>query len=141
MVLQCINKDIDIEKIKNVTEVLNRNKIKAYANFIVGFPPETEETVNDTIKFALKLKCDGINFETPIPIPGTKFFIYSILNRLITEKINFDSGPIVKTIKLSKKQILKLKKYAEKKYFFHSKYIINNVIKLIILKLKNLHKA
>ena len=42
--------------------------------FILGLPHETEATINQTIKFAIKLDPDYANFFITVPYPGTELY-------------------------------------------------------------------
>jgi anaerobic magnesium-protoporphyrin IX monomethyl ester cyclase len=48
--------------------------IEVAAFFIVGYPGETESTVEETFRFALSLPLDDISFNVPFPLPGSALF-------------------------------------------------------------------
>jgi radical SAM superfamily enzyme YgiQ (UPF0313 family) len=54
----------------------NANAIyeNTFLDYVIGLPWETEETVEETIKFAIELDSNFISFYTATPLPGTKFF-------------------------------------------------------------------
>lgn len=58
-ILKNMNKTASVEKYLEGIELLKENEIVTYGNFIIGFPGETYETVDDTIKF---IKESGIDF-------------------------------------------------------------------------------
>ena len=57
-ILQNMNKRVKIEDLKKGMELLKKYDILTYASFIVGYPGETRETVQDTIDFIETMKPD-----------------------------------------------------------------------------------
>ena len=57
------------------------------ADFIAGTPGETEESLNQTLSFALKMKLDYAHFNKFVPYPGSELY-----ERLRGEGISFDFG-------------------------------------------------
>lgn len=58
-VLRHMNKGVTIEKYKRGVDLLQRTGIVTFANFIIGFPGETEKSVDETIKF---IDAAGVDF-------------------------------------------------------------------------------
>ncbi|MBD9222787.1 radical SAM protein, partial [bacterium] len=58
--LDNIGKKITLDDIRNTVKILKKNKIKIYNYFVIGLPWETEETVEETIKFAIELDSNFI---------------------------------------------------------------------------------
>jgi len=75
-----MNKNLPEGTIFRGVEILNRHGIRPSANFILGYPGETKQEMEETIKMALKLKIGGACFAPFIPLPGT-----AATNRLIEE--------------------------------------------------------
>ena len=73
--LQSISKKITSDQITNAVEKLNRWNIKTTVNFISGFPEETRQDIDDTVKlvhglqerFSDTLNFGGINVYAPYP--------------------------------------------------------------------------
>jgi anaerobic magnesium-protoporphyrin IX monomethyl ester cyclase len=57
-ILENMNKTADIDKYQKGIECLHKHNIITFGNFIIGFPGETQETVNDTIAFIEEGKLD-----------------------------------------------------------------------------------
>ena len=57
------------------------------ADFIVGTPGETEESLKETLDFALKMKLDYAHFNKFVPYPGTELY-----EKLKGEGFSFDFG-------------------------------------------------
>lgn len=87
--LKKIRKGFTIEKAINAAHIINQYEIDLSAFFIVGFPEETENTLNDTIQ-AMK-KINGIIvYSIFTPYPGTEAYQYCRENGLIDE--NYDAS-------------------------------------------------
>jgi len=55
-------------------EAARKAKLKVHGCFVIGLPGETEETAEQTIKFAMELGCATLQFSAAIPFPGTDFY-------------------------------------------------------------------
>jgi len=73
--LDHIKKDIKIEQVFSAAERFKRHGIAANFPFIVGFPEETDESVQATLDVVKRLRSISPDFQTPIfyfkPYPGT----------------------------------------------------------------------
>jgi anaerobic magnesium-protoporphyrin IX monomethyl ester cyclase len=58
-ILKNMNKSVHLDEYRRGIELLKENGIVTYGNFIVGFPGETEETVQDTVDF---IRHSGLDF-------------------------------------------------------------------------------
>jgi len=65
---------IELDKARKLVDACRRIGIWSHATFMIGLPGERKEDVHKTIKFALKLKPDGMQFSIATPFPGTPFF-------------------------------------------------------------------
>ena len=70
-ILDTVKKKITLEKIKEGVRLGKEAGIKIMASFIIGLPGETEETLNETVKFALELDTTW-GFNVLSPFPGTE---------------------------------------------------------------------
>lgn len=131
--LDNIGKKITLDDIRNTVKILKKNKIKIYNYFVIGLPWETEETVKETIKFAIELDSNFISFYTATPLPGTKYFAYAMLNKLVEGNLDFRSAyyePVVRSEHLSKERIFELHKQAIKRFYLRPKFILKTLLSL-----------
>lgn len=70
--LQAYQKKQSIEDIINAIRSFHRKKIKIHGMFVLGGDDDNENTIWDTLKFAIKRKIDTIQFMILTPLPGTK---------------------------------------------------------------------
>jgi len=64
-------------KLKKTFEMIKLTKslgIKVHLTFCFGLPGETKETIRESIKQALHLNPDSVQFSILTPFPGTKIF-------------------------------------------------------------------
>lgn len=57
-------------------ELADKTGIDVHGCFVIGFPGETEETIDKTIRFALDLGLHTVQFSGAVPFPGTGYFDY-----------------------------------------------------------------
>lgn len=62
-VLHQMNKKVDVERYRHGIRLLKQRGIITYATFITGFPGETEETINNTIRFIEETQPDYYSME------------------------------------------------------------------------------
>ena len=73
-ILESTKKGITLDQIRTGIGETKRAGILTFAYFIIGMPGETEETIEDTIRFAKDLDPDYVNFHVATPFPGTELY-------------------------------------------------------------------
>lgn len=73
-VLKRINKQITTEQAAEAVRIIKKAGIAVDANFILGHPLETIETVKTTMRFAAKLNPTTVAIGIMTPYPGTKVY-------------------------------------------------------------------
>jgi len=130
-ILNNIGKNITLDDIRNTVKILKKNKIKIYNYFVLGLPWETEKTAEETIKFAIELDSDFVSFYTATPLPGTKYFAYAMVNKLVSGDLDFTHAyyePVVKAHDLTKERIFELHKQAVKRFYLRPKFIFKTLL-------------
>ncbi len=74
--LDSCGKSLNLEKVKEAVKWCKELSVKYHLTFTFGLPGETEETIKETIDFALNLNPDTCQFSLTTPFPGTKYFEY-----------------------------------------------------------------
>jgi tRNA A37 methylthiotransferase MiaB len=85
--LKKIRKGITIEQAVAAANMIRRHGIRLTANFIIGFPEETEKTLNDTFAAMKKIK-GRLVYNIFTPYPGTEAFEYCRRNGLVNDDFN-----------------------------------------------------
>lgn len=143
--LNHIGKRITLDDVRVTVKLFKKFGIKIYNYFVIGLPWETEETVEETVDFAIELDSDFISFYTATPLPGTKFYDYAKANNLIDEDTSFKSAyfyPAVCTHSLTKNQVFELHKKAIRRFYLRPEYILKMLLKIkSFTEFKNYFKA
>ena len=144
-ILNNIGKNITLDDVRKTVKILKKNKIKIYNYFVIGLPWETEKTAEETIKFAIELDSNFISFYTATPFPGTRYFAYAMMNKLIEGQLDFNSAyylPTIRSHELSKERIFELHKQAIKRFYLRPKFILKTLLSLrSFAEFKNYFKA
>ncbi len=75
-ILDDCGKGIKIEQIYKAINLSKKAGIYPTGNFMIGYPTETRETIEDTINLAVNLDLDFCSFSIVTPFPGCKLFDY-----------------------------------------------------------------
>ena len=105
-----VTKDQQLIKIRE----LEKNKVQVSAMYILGFPTDTDETINKTINYSKKLNTTYAQFSVWTPYPGTP--VYNEYKDKITAKNydEFDQYHLVYNHNLFDKK--NIRKYLSKAY-------------------------
>lgn len=125
--LDKMGKKITLDDIRNTVKIFKKVKIRIYNYFVIGLPWEDEETVEDTIRFAIELDSDFISFYTATPLPGSSFYNYAREHNLFDSQTSFESAyfyPAVNTHHLTKDRVFELHKSAIKRFYLRPLYIL-----------------
>ncbi len=71
-----MNKKETVADARRFMELADKTGIDVHGCFVIGFPGETEETIDRTIRFALDLGLHTVQFSGAVPFPGTGYFAY-----------------------------------------------------------------
>lgn len=69
-----IKKNLSESVIKSAINICRNNRIVTLLHFMIGFPWDSDKTVNETIKLAKSLKGNIIEFYIATPLPGTELY-------------------------------------------------------------------
>jgi anaerobic magnesium-protoporphyrin IX monomethyl ester cyclase len=73
-ILKLMNKRANIADGELSVKLFKEAGIKTAGFFIVGYPGETLDTIEETFNFALDLDLDEVSFNVPYPLPGSRLF-------------------------------------------------------------------
>jgi hopanoid biosynthesis associated radical SAM protein HpnJ len=92
-ILKNIKKGATIDMAQRFTANAHKLGLKIHADFIVGLPGETRQTIRNTIDFAKRLDCETIQVSIAHAYPGTEFYDFAKKNALINiGKMSDDQG-------------------------------------------------
>lgn len=134
--LEKMGKKITLNDVRRTVKVFKKAKIRIYNYFVIGLPWETEETVEETIKFAIELNSDFISFYTATPLPGSRFYDYALEHNLFDKETSFENAyyyPAVNTHNLSRERVFELHKSAIKRFYLRPLYILKMLSRIRII--------
>ncbi len=102
---------IDLGKAKEVIAECNRQGIWTHASFIIGFPDEGKEEIEQTIRFAIDSGLDNCRFFLATPYPGTDLRQVCVREGLIGDT-PLDNADVDRTVGKLERSICGTKKIA-----------------------------
>ncbi|MCG2712660.1 MAG: radical SAM protein [Candidatus Omnitrophica bacterium] len=115
-ILDNINKGLNLKKAEEMIKYTKYLGIRTHLTFTFGLPGETQQTIKNTIDYALLLNPTSVQFSLATPFPGTKF--YETMDKkgyILTkdlEKFDGNHSSVIRTEKLTAKQLQNAKKLA-----------------------------
>ncbi len=86
-ILDLCNKGFTIDQVRETVKITSKTGISSYGYFMMGYPTETVETVEDTINLAKDLALnhglDSAGFSIVTPFPGTPLYEYCEMNDML----------------------------------------------------------
>src|SRR6058998_734529 len=79
-ILNNVKKGIRLDMAREFTRHAQSLGIKIHGTFILGLPGETQETIQETIRFAGEIDPDTIQVSIAAPYPGTELFRQAVEN-------------------------------------------------------------
>jgi len=130
-ILKSIHKQFTVRQANEAISLVKKYGMEVRAFFILGFPGETQSTVEDTINFSLNPKIDYATFYLPQAYPGTELFEIAVKENALESDFSkyliTGSVPsyINKEIGLEKIQIMQ--KTAYRKFYKRPGYILRRI--------------
>ena len=85
-----IGKHYDYEKAKQIIKFASKIGLWTIGTFIIGFPYEKKDSIEDTIKFAIATDLDFAVFYIANPFPGTPMYDIYLKNKLLPSNNAFE---------------------------------------------------
>ncbi len=132
-ILDGVNKKVTLGKIEQALKMTKLAGIRSLGYFMIGFPSETEETIQETINFALRLPLDDFKMNILAPFPGSE--LYKTAHQFGTfnsdwRKMNMYVEPCFIPAGLTKGKILGLRKKAFKKFYLRPRIIFGYLARI-----------
>lgn len=131
--LEKMGKKITLDDVRRTVKTFKDAKIRIYNYFVIGLPWESEETVEETIRFAIELDSDFISFYTATPLPGSRFYEYAKEHDLFDKETSFENAyfyPAVNTHHLTRDRVFELHKSAIKRFYLRPLYILKMLTRI-----------
>jgi len=132
-ILRNIRKPLSLELARSVVRMTKKLGIDVRVMFMLGCPSETEETLRETISFAVKLKPDIAVFNICTPLPGTEMYAWAKNNGYLktTEWSKYDLANVVMQLPTVSEEAIKYYyRMAYRKFYFNPLYIFKRLAKV-----------
>ena len=148
--LEEANKGTTLAKAMDVIKSCKKNNINVSASFVIGFPEETMETVEQTLKVAKKINPYRAQFVILTPYPGTELYQEVKAKGLLEQDYSFSGYdaycinqlPVLRTENLASQQLFQAQKYIYRKFYLRPSYLISALFSIRSLgQLLNLFKS
>jgi len=133
--LKLLNKGNSIEQNELAVKLAHNAGLSVRADFIVGTPGETLESLRRTLDFAIRLKLDYAHFNKFIPFPGTELY-----DMLIKKGYKFDftqscsildhSAIMFVPESISRKEFKEFLDFANMSFYLRPSYIIKRLLSI-----------
>lgn len=132
-ILNNIRKGTTTKQIENYIKNAKKAHLLVHACYMVGNAGETKETMQTTLKAALKFNTDTAQFFPLIPYPGTEAYNWAKENGYINGKYDEyckEDGTLNCVLNLpgiSAQELVDFCDYARKKYYLRPRYILHRI--------------
>ncbi len=89
-ILKNIKKGVTLEEMRRFTKACREAGVVIHGTFILGLPVETQETIEETIRFAQELDVFSIQVSLAAPYPGTELYEMARQNGWFVKKDKTD---------------------------------------------------
>lgn len=123
-ILKSIKKSLNLDDVVKAIKLFKKYNIITMGYFMIGFPNDTKETINETIDFAIYVNPVYATFSMLVPLQGTEIYEHLKKNNLLlSDKLCYDSGYFsseanFKSEHLTHDELLLLQKKAYSKFNF-----------------------
>jgi len=136
-ILRNIKKRVDPEKNIKAVEMAKKAGLTVRCTFMFGNPGETEETMDETIRYSIQLDPDIALYNTTTPYPGTEMFDWAKQKGYLRTE-NWDNydldEPVMLLPTLSVEKIKIKHKQAFYRFYFRPKFIMRKLTDFLMFK-------
>ena len=132
-ILNNIKKGITLEQIEEYVKNAKKAGLLIHACYMVGNQGETEQTMRQTLRLALKLNTDTAQFFPLIPYPGTQAYVWARQNAYLSAgydaycKEDGTHNSVLNLPGLSAQDMVEFCNYARKKYYIRVRYLLHRL--------------
>ncbi len=134
-ILDTISKRTTVEQNARAIRWAKEANMKTHCSFIFGLPGETEETVNETLRFIKQNIPNSIEFNLATPYPGTELHKYLVKKGLIKKDRDFrtlhQESCQFENKGISKEYIEKIRKKAYRSLYLNPRWFLKNFTYLL----------
>jgi radical SAM superfamily enzyme YgiQ (UPF0313 family) len=133
-ILNRVKKGTTIEQVVKAFKMTKKSGIEFHAAYTFGLPGETKETLEQTIKFAVRLNSEYAQFAIAMPFPGTELYQEAEKNGWLkaNDWSDFEAteNSVLEYPNLKAQEIVQAVKKAYRKFYFRPSYILKRACKV-----------
>lgn len=142
-ILDLMKKGITLKQAEDAVRAAKGVGVEVLTSFILGFPGETREEIDETINFSIKLNADYSQFSILTPFPGTPIY-HELKEKNLIETENWDKYTVLKSVikydklGLSKKMVERklaqayFKFYTRPRYLLKHRYMLKIILEIVL---------
>ncbi|HEX7468360.1 MAG TPA: radical SAM protein [Methanobacterium sp.] len=130
-ILDLMKKGITLKQAEDAVKSAKNADLEVLTSFIIGYPGETQEDMNKTIKFSTKLDPDYCQYSILTPFPGTAIY-NDLKEKNLIDNEEWQEYTVLKPvlkydeIGLNKKMVERKLAMAYLKFYARPKYLLNH---------------
>ncbi|MBF0275918.1 MAG: radical SAM protein [Nitrospinae bacterium] len=141
--LEFIKKPVDLDKTRDTINYLNAQGVFTHAYFIIGFPFETKEDIQETLDYAYSSNVDYIDFYIAQPVKGSEMYDIYKQEGILDKVENYSNvyGSKYNTVNFTAEEMNSIRDNAQRNYMktvlkracnplFFLKYILPKILSL-----------
>ena len=125
--LDLMKKRATVEQAEKAIPIIHQAGIKTYQTYVIGFPWETREMIEQTIDFAIKLNGDITQFILALPLYGTELYEVAEKNNQLVKSGSFLHDYRVRNQFLSDEELDRLYRKAMRKFYLRPRFIFKTM--------------
>jgi len=132
-ILRNIGKPVDLEQAEKVVRLTQKVGIDVRAAFMLGNPGETEQSLRETLDFAIKLGPELAIFNITTPFPGTEMFAWADKHGYLTTRNWEDyhhASPVMELPTISSAVVQAFYRRVYHQFFLRPGYLAHRAAKL-----------
>lgn len=133
-ILDASKKKITLEDSRRAVRWTREAGIISMAYFIVGLPGETHDTIEASIRFAIELEPDYVNFHVATPFPGTELFEiareHGWLETTDWTRFEEEGSAVLHTDSLTAEDLVRAQKRAMRRFYIRPKRLLKELFRI-----------
>ncbi len=132
-VLDSVRKGTTLEQAVNAVKMAREAGLEVTGHCVLGFPGETEATMQQTIDFAKRLKLDYVQFYCAVAFPGSPLYQQCLDSGWLDEtdwKLYEQNFSVISTPRLSAAAVMKARDQAFRQYYLQPRVVFNTIRKI-----------
>jgi len=133
-VLEIVKKGIDKEQVRKAVRIARDIGLETWGFFIFGLPGDTEESIRETIDFAIELDPKYAKFVFLKPFPGSEVYYQLDEKGLIDSRDYSQYGPYMPPVhhleRVSQRRLIELQQEALRRFYLRPRKVLEHLADL-----------